>query len=481
VVYEAFADVSPSHDPANVAFRFESDWYRVADGESTTLLDELLSTQDPQISTILDSIIPLRVTTAEESQKVLTAYRLVAKREVPARAKVFHVASVPVVLYPWEWTNTQLRAVAEFTLALRIQLLQVGLDLKDASAYNVQFVNGQPTLVDVGSLTYWDKRPGWCALRQFVEHFINPLAVGQLPNVCASDAWLLGGGNGLRSPTARDLLPFKARLSLRLKLLHLATTSQKQNRSESNSLENASELSLSHCQRAAIRLTKNLARLIRGFSSPRRVTTWNSYSDRSHYSASELARKYELLRDFVAINARNCETILDIGSNDGATARRLSDEFGCRVVAVDADIGALELLEKSIEASPRAKANITPVRADLLHSSFFESSFGSELRPLPERIVANIVVCEAVVHHLVITRGKPLSDVVRILRQFGPLLYLEVPTEEDEKVKQLIRQIHNWKGEYSVECLIRELRRNYNQVEILGRVNNSRLVISAHA
>lgn len=475
-------EVSASHDPSNIAFRIGPVWYRIADCDSSAVLDELLRRQDLETSTVLERVVPFNKVSYEDSKKILSIYSQHAKRSLPAEPRVFRVESIPLILYPWEMTDRQLREAAQFTLDLRIELLKLGFDIKDASAYNVQFVSGKPILLDIGSLTRWDNSSGWCALRQFVEHFVNPLSVGQNPRVCAADAWMLGCGGGLRSEVARDLLPVRAKMNPRLKVLHLAVTPKASPKPQASRSKPRSEVDPNWSLRATLRLTENLHRVVRKASSwHRRDTTWSSYSARTHYSKQNLGRKYELLRDFILENVPQCHTVLDIGSNDGATAHKLIQDFSCHVAALDSDIGSLEILEASLEAFPNTKLRITPIRADILRSSFFKTLIGSEYRSMSERIRPDVIVCEAVLHHLVITAGKPLSDVIRILRSFGPLLYLEVPTENDEKVKQLISQIHFWKGDYSVERITAELKREYALVEILGKINDTRVVIGARA
>ena len=98
---------------------------------------------------------------------------------------VFSVEPVDVVTYPWEWPNSLLESAALLTLDLRARLLGLGLDLKDASAFNVQFRGMRPVFIDLGSIERWRPNPSWNASRQFIEHFINPLAVGSGDRVTA--------------------------------------------------------------------------------------------------------------------------------------------------------------------------------------------------------------------------------------------------------------------------------------------------------
>src|SRR5688572_2425977 len=46
---------------------------------------------------------------------------------------------IPMVSYPYEWCFSQLRDAALLTLRVQRKALQLGMSLKDASAFNVQF------------------------------------------------------------------------------------------------------------------------------------------------------------------------------------------------------------------------------------------------------------------------------------------------------------------------------------------------------
>ena len=49
---------------------------------------------------------------------------------------------VPFISYPFEWSPGQLRAAAIATLEAQKLALAHGMSLRDASAYNIQFVDG---------------------------------------------------------------------------------------------------------------------------------------------------------------------------------------------------------------------------------------------------------------------------------------------------------------------------------------------------
>src|SRR5678816_245379 len=54
--------------------------------------------------------------------------------------KVIRPRPIPYVSYPYEWSFSQLKGAALLTLRIQSVCLDYGLSLKDASAYNVQFI-----------------------------------------------------------------------------------------------------------------------------------------------------------------------------------------------------------------------------------------------------------------------------------------------------------------------------------------------------
>src|SRR5688572_15818996 len=91
--------------------------------------------------------------------------------------KLLRADAVPFVSYPYEWSFSQLRAAAMLTLRVQTAALKHGMSLKDASAYNVQFVDGKPVFIDTLSFELYEEGRPWVAYRQFCQHFLAPLAL----------------------------------------------------------------------------------------------------------------------------------------------------------------------------------------------------------------------------------------------------------------------------------------------------------------
>ena len=86
-------------------------------------------------------------------------------------------ASIPLISYPYEWAFGMLKDAALTTLKIQKIAINHGMSLKDASAFNIQFLNGSPIFIDTLSFEKYEEGKPWVAYKQFVEHFLAPLVL----------------------------------------------------------------------------------------------------------------------------------------------------------------------------------------------------------------------------------------------------------------------------------------------------------------
>ena len=90
--------------------------------------------------------------------------------------RVLEPEPVPYISYPYEWCFSQLKDAALTTLSIQQIAMQHDMSLKDASAYNIQFLQGRPVLIDTLSFERYREGEPWIAFRQFCQHLLAPLA-----------------------------------------------------------------------------------------------------------------------------------------------------------------------------------------------------------------------------------------------------------------------------------------------------------------
>ena len=134
---------------------------------------------------------------------------------------------VPFISYPFEWSFGQLQAAALLTLQVQEEATKAGFQLRDASAYNIQFVGSRPVFIDTLSFQRLEAGAPWIAYRQFCEHFLAPLALMARTDI------RLGGMlrdhlDGIPLDLAAALLPGRTRFGLGLgSHIHLHARAQR--------------------------------------------------------------------------------------------------------------------------------------------------------------------------------------------------------------------------------------------------------------
>ncbi len=465
-------------DPENAAFHADG-WYRIARPASADALRTLRSSDLYSTLVAEGSLVGFDEVPAEAAAAILADYAAVSGRPVVADCAVFSVESVDTITYPWEWPNSLLESAALLTLDLRRRLLGIGLDLKDASAFNVQFRGMRPVFIDLGSIETWRPNPSWNASRQFIEHFINPLAVGSGDRVTAADAWEIARHRGLRSEAARQLLPRKRRRSLSLLLLQATTRPVEKNAPSESTFSGEANRNKDLARNATLSLTKRLAKQVAKLHGKEHSTTWVDYGTRGHYGSDDLTRKSAMATEFVAAAPGRNRLVLDVGGNDGFTAAHLVRHADARVVVMDADAGALDVLYAGIAQVAEIADRVTPVLGDITNLTPDSGLLDQEFAAFTRRVRPSAVICQAVLHHVVITQGTPMQFAVDALAAFGAPVQIEFATEDDVKSRLLLSQIPNWSGDYSTEALLTALRNRFAQVQVLGTTSATRVVVNA--
>jgi hypothetical protein len=232
-------------------------------------------------------------------------------------------------------------------------------------------------------------------------------------------------------------------------------------------------------RKATLGLTRKLRGHVEHLGTTGHATTWAGYGSREHYGTTDLDTKARRSIDFVTTRAKTTTPlVLDVGGNDGMTAANIVGATKAQAIVMDADAGALDALCRALDGDDKA-ARITPLIGDITNLTTGSGLLGAEWSAGIDRIRPDAVLCQAVLHHVVITQGTPMQLAVDALAAFGAPLQVELATPEDEKVRLLLSQIPNWAGEYSVEALETALRRRYEHVEVVGTTSPTRVVVEA--
>lgn len=406
-----------------------------------------------------------RVAEAPFFHDMVSAGRIVETSEVPSAefnrfeftsdvAGVLKHARVPFVSYPYEWSFLMLRDAALLHLQILKNAFPLGLILKDASPYNVQFRGSRPVFIDIGSFVELAPGEPWIAYRQFCELMLFPLLLQAYRGIHFQSILR----SQLEGVTARQFLQWiRWRDMIRPGVFTngwLQATLEKRTQGISSSTVN--DLQSSGFHSAMIeRMFDKLTNLIERLEWKPEQTQWTQYDDSFSHVAEDGRFKSELVRDVCLQKRRNL--IWDLGCNDGRYSK-LACEFADNVISMDQDHACVERLYGSLAP---ASTNILPLCVELANSSPAQGWRGRERKRLEERGKPDLILCLGLIHHLVIGNNIPLPDVIDWLADFGAELILEFPSKQDAMVRALLRNKRDQYDDYAPERLQIELQRHF--------------------
>jgi hypothetical protein len=347
----------------------------------------------------------------------------------PNAYRLLEPERVPFVSYPYEWCFSQLRDAALATLAIQGHALRHGMTLRDASAFNIQFVRGRPVLIDTLSFASYEEGRPWVAYRQFCQHFLAPLA---LASYCDGRLARLSRMfiDGIPLELASRLLPWQTRLRLGLTShIHLHARIEQKMRTRTVAARTHRRLS----RRALEGILASLEATVCKLGWRPDGTGWRDYYERTNYAPEALVHKTHLVDEFIGkVRPR---TVWDLGANVGRFSR-LASERGILTVAMDADPASLECAYRAVREA--GDANLLPLAMDLTNPSGGIGWACNERMSLAERGPADLVLTLALVHHLAIGNNLPLGRIAQYLAALGRALAIEWVPKTDSQVQHLL-------------------------------------------
>jgi SAM-dependent methyltransferase len=355
--------------------------------------------------------------------------------------KVLCPEQVPFISYPYEWSFGELKDAALATLSIQKRALKVGMSLKDASAYNIQFVMGRPVLIDTLSFETYQEGEPWVAYRQFCQHFLAPLALmafrdvrlGQLLRVFI---------DGVPLDLASTLLPIRSRWRLGLVThIHLHASAQKRYADVAISEARAGR---KMSREALLSLIESLRATICKLEWTPSGTEWADYYAENNYTDAAFEHKKNLVGDWLSrIEAKK---VLDLGANTGFFSRCAS-EIGASVISADSDPAAVEVNYRLVKENK--EQNLLPLVVDLTNPSPAIGWQNLERDSFLKRGRVDVTLALALVHHLAISNNVPLGRVAAFLAAFSEWLIVEYVPKNDFQVQRLLKSRLDIFSEYT--------------------------------
>ncbi len=352
--------------------------------------------------------------------------------------RILRPQQVPFISYPYEWAFGALKDAALLTLDIQMRALDHGLWLKDASAYNVQFVRGRPVFIDTLSFEAYPEGAPWVAYQQFCRHFLAPLALIAHTHIDLQKL-LRVHIDGVPLDLASRVLPFRTRFQFGL-LTHIHSHARAVSRHQNTDADAKAGAQLerlsarARVSKTSLRgLVDNLRSTVRKLEWRPAGTEWGDYYSATNYSDDAQRAKAELVGAYIRRAAP--KSVWDLGANTGLFSR-IAASAGIDTVAFDIDPAAVE---KNYRAMRDGKEeHILPLLMDLTNPSTDLGWAGDERMSLASRGPADLVLALALVHHIAISNNVPLPMVAAYLRRLARKLVIEFVPKADSQVQRLL-------------------------------------------
>lgn len=359
--------------------------------------------------------------------------------------KIIQPEVIPFISYPYEWSFSQLKQAALRTLAIQKRAIAYGLSLKDCSAYNIQFRQGKPVLIDTLSFERYQEGRPWVAYRQFCQHFLAPLALMRYTDIRLNQLFRVYI-DGVPLDLASTLLPFRTRLKFSL-LMHLHLHAKSQQRFAGKTVK-VRENSVS--RQALLGIIDNLETAIRSLTWQPKGTEWAEYYEDTNYSVEALQHKKQLVAEF--LDKVRPQNVWDFGANVGMFSR-IASEKGIPTIAFDIDPGAVEKLY--LDCLRQREIRILPLLLDLTNPSPGIGWQHQERMSLLERGPADMGLALALIHHLAISNNVPFHDIADFFRKICHTLIIEFVPKHDSQVQRLLVTREDIFAEYTQQAFER--------------------------
>ncbi len=343
--------------------------------------------------------------------------------------KIIKPEQISFISYPYEWCFSQLKNAALTTLKIQKKALSFGMSLKDASAYNIQFVGSKAIFIDSLSFEIYKEGAPWAAYRQFCQHFLAPLALMRYKNITLNQL-LKTNIDGVPIYLASLLLPLHTYFKFSLLMhIHLHAKSQKYYADKDINLKKRkiSRLSL-------LALIDNLISATQKLTWQAKKTEWSDYYKDTNYSENAILHKKRIISDLL-INIKS-NIVWDFGANTGLFSRIASDK---NIPTIAFDIDAVSV-EKNYTASViKQEENIIPLILDLTNPSPSIGFANNERMSLTERAPVDTILALALIHHLAISNNLPLINIAKFFHTIcTKALIIEFIPKHDSQVKKLL-------------------------------------------
>ena len=379
--------------------------------------------------------------------------------------KIIKPELIPFISYPYEWCFSQLKDAALLTLKIQKNALDYEMTLKDSSAYNIQFKNVKPILIDTLSFEKYKEDKPWVAYKQFCEHFLAPLALMSNKDIRLNQLLKIYL-DGIPLDLTSSLLPFKSYLNPSL-LFHIHLHAKSQKHYETKIINKSKRFNKFNL--AA--LIDSLESIIKNLKWDPAQSNWSDYYKNTNYSSGALNHKKEIIESLL-LKTRP-KTVIDLGANEGLFSQ-IASKVTEHVISFDLDPICVE--KNYLDCLKNQVKNILPLIIDLTNPSGGTGWENKERMSFQERFCGDTILALALIHHLAISNNVPLKNIARFFSSLGKTLIIEFIPKSDSQVQRLLSSREDIFLDYTQESFENEFKQ-YFTIEYFAKIKDSKRVI----
>ena len=326
-----------------------------------------------------------------------------------------------------EMSSYQLFLSGMHTLNIAITSLKNGYMLKDASAWNVVFYNGNPLFLDIGSFQKWNEEKTWIGYGQFIRHYLIPLILNKELKIPVSKLFLTDR-DGVYPKNAKNKLGLKVFKSLKY-LEFILAPSMIKSASINIKKENSSNSEIN--QRILLTILGRLRNKLLSLE-PLASSFWTEYTEkRDHYSKKDIEIKKDIIENFFK---KNNGKILDIGCNTGEFLF-IASKYCIETHGIDIDEDCINFIQKNLNGKNISLANVNFSNPTPGIGWKNEETLGYIKKNLN---YFDTVIFFGIIHHLITIDRIPMIDIIELLSKLTKKnLIFEFVTKKDKKFLEL--------------------------------------------
>ncbi len=396
-------DPGSFRDPSGFVCHLDGQVFRAIDAPCSSLIKQLDSTGLLDKLQRIGGVIPTRVVRRDEDvYATLRAF-------VPQVEEFLQHERIELISYPYEWSTAMLADAGICCLDLQLLLVEHAYSLKDASAYNIQFLRGRPVFIDVVSIEKVSRRNVWTALDQFNRMFLFPLLL-QRYHGCSLKEYFLASLDGAELDEVYRRFGFVSAMRPSLWMdVWLPHQLQRLAKQDTSKLRSKVEQDRSDPRPLVMNLKRVRHKVQTLGARASSSGPWLGYAENNSYDKLADARKEAFVVE--TLRAHPARRVLDIGCNTGRFAQ-LAEQQGAAVVAIDTDRACIDAFHRRTRGDDR---DILPLVVDIANPSPGIGYRNIERASFIDRASFDYVFALALVHHLLITARLPMESIRDLL------------------------------------------------------------------